>query len=105
MQAKRVGASVFTVLLMAREVALLIVFGVDALTPLGVAAWLFYLVPVCLTLYSNNPRLPLIVAMAATVLMRCGSPRRGGRARASSLRRPLLGHTGDAIMDALQAWP
>ncbi|WP_404994288.1 response regulator [Cupriavidus pauculus] len=66
-------------------VALLIVFGVDALTPLGVAAWLFYLVPVCLTLYGNNPRLPLIVAMAATVLIGVGyvvSP--------SAMVRPML---------------
>ncbi|MFJ5382035.1 response regulator [Cupriavidus sp. CER94] len=53
-------------------VSMAVVFGMDALTPLGVAAWLFYLVPVCLTLYGNDPRLPLIVAAAGTVLIGIG---------------------------------
>ena len=53
-------------------VSLVVVFGVDALTPLGLAAWLFYLVPVCLSLYGHNPRLPLMAAAAATVLVGVG---------------------------------
>ncbi|WP_225934603.1 MULTISPECIES: response regulator [unclassified Cupriavidus] len=53
-------------------VTMAVVFGVDALTPLGLAAWLFYLVPVCLTLYGNNPKLPLITAAVATVLIGIG---------------------------------
>ncbi len=53
-------------------VAMVVVFGIDALTPLGIAAWLFYLVPVCLTLYSTDPRLPLITAAAGTLLIGIG---------------------------------
>ncbi|MDT6961430.1 response regulator [Cupriavidus sp. SZY C1] len=53
-------------------VSLVVVFGVDAMTPLGLAVWLFYLVPVCLSLYGNDARLPLITAAAATVLIGIG---------------------------------
>nr|WP_315595694.1 response regulator [uncultured Cupriavidus sp.] len=53
-------------------VAIVVVFGIDALTPLGIASWLFYLVPVCMTLYSADPRLPLISAAAGTVLIGIG---------------------------------
>lgn len=53
-------------------VSLAVVFAADAVTPLGVAAWLFYLVPVCLSLYGDNPRLPLIAAAASSVLLAIG---------------------------------
>lgn len=53
-------------------VALAVVFFADALTPLGVAAWLFYLVPVCLTLFADSPRLPLLTAAGTSVLLIAG---------------------------------
>ncbi|RZT36903.1 hybrid sensor histidine kinase/response regulator [Cupriavidus agavae] len=53
-------------------VAVAVVFGIDVLTPLGIAAWILYLVPVCLTLYGENPRLPLIIAAVITVLVGVG---------------------------------
>jgi signal transduction histidine kinase len=45
---------------------------VDALTPLGVASWLFYLVPLCLCLYVDKPRTPLLTAAAITLLIYVG---------------------------------
>ena len=53
-------------------VSMAVVFGMDALTPLGLAAWIFYLVPVCLTLYGNDAKLPLITAAVGTVLIGVG---------------------------------
>lgn len=41
----------------------------DIYTQLGVAVWIFYLVPVTLTLVLWNPMAPLYVAVVATVLM------------------------------------
>jgi len=45
---------------------------VDAATPLGVAGWVFYLVPVMLSIYGARPAMPLIVAAIATVLIGVG---------------------------------
>ncbi|GJG97532.1 response regulator [Cupriavidus pauculus] len=53
-------------------VSMAVVFGIDALTPLGLAAWIFYLVPVCLSLYGNDSRVPLIAAAVGTVLVGIG---------------------------------
>jgi len=53
-------------------VSVAIVFGIDVLTPLGLAVWVLYLVPVCLALYGENARLPLIAAAAVTVLVPVG---------------------------------
>ncbi|WP_342051509.1 MULTISPECIES: response regulator [unclassified Cupriavidus] len=53
-------------------VALAVVFVADALTPLGVTAWLFYLVPVCLALFSDSPRLPLLTAASTSILLVAG---------------------------------
>ncbi|WP_313818941.1 response regulator [Cupriavidus sp.] len=53
-------------------VSLAVVFAADAFTPLGLAAWLFYLIPICLSLYSDNPRLPLITAAVSSVLLAIG---------------------------------
>lgn len=46
-----------------------LVFVADAFTPLGLAAWMFYLVPIVLCLYEWRPRLPLLVAALATALV------------------------------------
>ncbi|CAG9185340.1 response regulator [Cupriavidus pampae] len=53
-------------------VALAVVFVADALTPLGVTAWLFYLVPVCLALFADSQRLPLLTAASASILLVVG---------------------------------
>jgi signal transduction histidine kinase/DNA-binding response OmpR family regulator len=53
-------------------------FAADLLTPLGVAVWIFYLVPLVLTLYGSRVNLPIAVAAACTVLIGVGlvmSPR------------------------------
>jgi CheY-like chemotaxis protein len=44
----------------------------DIGTPLGIAVWVLYLVPLALTLLLPNPALPLLVAAAATLLMGVG---------------------------------
>ncbi|MGV3617218.1 MAG: response regulator [Fimbriimonas sp.] len=41
----------------------------DLLTPLGIAVWLFYFIPVILTLYTWRPTIPVIIASITTVLI------------------------------------
>jgi CheY-like chemotaxis protein len=53
-------------------VSLAAVFVVDLLTPIGMAEWVFYLVPVALSFYSWRPRTPLLVAAACTALLAAG---------------------------------
>nr|WP_241202387.1 MULTISPECIES: response regulator [unclassified Caballeronia] len=48
---------------------LLIVFAVDWLTPLRVAIWVFYMLPVALCMWVDRPNVPFITAGAASVLM------------------------------------
>ena len=48
------------------------VFLADVYTPLGIAVWVFYLVPVVLTLFVWNPFVPALVAVVATVLIAVG---------------------------------
>ncbi|WP_207395634.1 response regulator [Bremerella alba] len=45
------------------------VFLIDLFTPLGIAVWIFYLVPVVLTLLVWRPQIPLYVASVLTLLM------------------------------------
>ncbi|HEY5959521.1 MAG TPA: ATP-binding protein, partial [Polyangiaceae bacterium] len=52
--------------------ALVAVFVADAITPLGIIVWIFYLVPVALTLYSWNPSAPIAVATASTLVVGAG---------------------------------
>jgi CheY-like chemotaxis protein len=56
----------------AMAVALAGVFVADLATPLGVAVWVIYLVPVGLTLFVWRPAVPFIVAAAATVAIIMG---------------------------------
>ncbi|MCD9122031.1 response regulator [Cupriavidus sp. UGS-1] len=44
----------------------------DLLTPLGVAEWIFYLLPICLCVFVDRPMMPLWTAAAATLLMAAG---------------------------------
>lgn len=45
------------------------VFAADFYTPLGVAVWVIYLIPVALTLFTTRPAMPLATATAVSVLM------------------------------------
>ncbi len=49
--------------------SLVAVFAIDLITPLGYGESVFYLVPVVLCSYVWNPRTPLLVAAACTVLL------------------------------------
>jgi signal transduction histidine kinase/CheY-like chemotaxis protein len=51
---------------------LLIVFAVDWLTPLRVAIWVFYMLPVALCMWVDRPTMPFITAGVASVLMFTG---------------------------------
>jgi len=51
---------------------LLIVFAVDWLTPLRVAIWVFYILPVALCMWVDRPNMPFIAAGAASVLTFAG---------------------------------
>ena len=51
---------------------LLIVFAVDWLTPLRVAIWVFYVLPVALCMWVDRPSMPFIAAGAASVLTFAG---------------------------------
>ncbi|PWK31273.1 response regulator [Cupriavidus plantarum] len=53
-------------------VALAVVFVADAVTPLGVTSWLFYLIPVCIALFADSPRLPLLTAASTSILLVVG---------------------------------
>ncbi len=48
------------------------VFFADVVTPLGVAVWVFYLVPLVLSLYTWRMNSPILVAMACTALIVVG---------------------------------
>jgi len=51
---------------------LLIVFAVDWLTPLRVAIWVFYMLPVALCMWADRPTVPFMTAGVASVLMFTG---------------------------------
>jgi signal transduction histidine kinase/DNA-binding response OmpR family regulator len=50
-------------------ISFLAVLAVDAVTPLGTAVWILYIVPVTLSLGLWTPAAPLLVAIAATIAM------------------------------------
>ncbi len=50
-------------------ISLLIVLVADFFTPLGVAVWIFHLVPVTMSLLLKSPRIPMLIAAVCTVLM------------------------------------
>jgi CheY-like chemotaxis protein len=53
--------------------AMVAVFAAELVTPLGIAEWVFYLVPVALSLFLWRPWAPLLVAAVATLLMAAGA--------------------------------
>jgi CheY-like chemotaxis protein/signal transduction histidine kinase len=50
-------------------VSLICVFAADVMTPLGVAVWVIYIVPLTLSLWLPRPAVPLYIATAVTVLI------------------------------------
>ncbi|WP_233161611.1 MULTISPECIES: response regulator [unclassified Achromobacter] len=50
-----------------------LIFGVDVITELGVAVWVFYIIPVTLSVFQRNKYLPLIVAFIETILIVAGT--------------------------------
>ncbi|CAG9183543.1 response regulator [Cupriavidus respiraculi] len=49
-----------------------VIFAIDLITPLGLAEWLFYLVPICLCIFAARPITALYTAGAATTLLIAG---------------------------------
>ena len=49
-----------------------LVFTIDALTPLGYAEWVFYVIPVAMCVLQNRPKLPIAVALALMPLVILG---------------------------------
>src|SRR5690606_10108512 len=45
------------------------VFVIDLLTPLGIAVWILYFLPIALTVLGRDPRAPMIAASISTLLM------------------------------------
>jgi len=77
------------------------VFLADLFTPLGIAVWIFYLLPLALTLYSRTPMLPLYVAVfcTAAVAMKLLSP-----FDTASVVDAWVGHTNRTLY-MLALWP
>ena len=48
------------------------VFILDLVTPLGLASWVFYLLPVLLTVQQPKPYLPYLIAGLQTILLAAG---------------------------------
>jgi len=53
-------------------VSLAIAFMSDVMTPRGITVWTIYFIPVALSLYVWRPRMPILVALVATVLIIAG---------------------------------
>ncbi|SAL61092.1 multi-sensor hybrid histidine kinase [Caballeronia arvi] len=57
---------------LAIALALAVVFAVDVLTPMRVAIWIFYLLPVVLCVWVDRPAVPIVTAGASALLMIAG---------------------------------
>ncbi len=52
--------------------SLAIVFAIDLLTPIRIAIWVFYMLPVVLCMWVNRPSVPLATAAVSAVLIMLG---------------------------------
>jgi len=52
--------------------SLVLVFVADLYTPLGIAVWVFYLVPIVLTFFGAHPTVPIVSAAAVSVVLPLG---------------------------------
>ncbi|HET9963146.1 MAG TPA: hypothetical protein VFQ34_12470, partial [Nitrospiraceae bacterium] len=59
-------------ILPATALSVVAVFVLDFNTQLGVAAWVFYFIPVVISYLAWHPRLPVLVAFIATVMTLVG---------------------------------
>jgi CheY-like chemotaxis protein len=50
-----------------------VIFAIDVVLPIGVAIWVFYMVPVVLSVFQRHKYLPLLVALAELILVVCGT--------------------------------
>ncbi|OZI37720.1 histidine kinase [Bordetella genomosp. 10] len=50
-----------------------LIFGVDVVTQLGVAVWVFYIIPVTLSVFQRNKYLPIVVAIIEMTLVIAGA--------------------------------
>jgi len=57
---------------LAIALALAVVFSIDVLTPMRVAIWVFYVLPVVLCVWADRPSVPIVTAGASAVLMIAG---------------------------------
>ncbi|MFC4274180.1 response regulator [Achromobacter aloeverae] len=49
-----------------------LIFGIDIVTELGIAVWVFYIIPVTLSVFQRNKYLPLVVAIIEMALIIAG---------------------------------
>ncbi|WP_277187493.1 response regulator [Caballeronia sp. BR00000012568055] len=73
---------------LAIAIALGVVFAIDVLTPMRVAIWVFYVLPVVLCMWLDRPSAPIAVAVASSALMVGGYA--FSTADASGVREVLL---------------
>ncbi|SAL75922.1 multi-sensor hybrid histidine kinase [Caballeronia peredens] len=57
---------------LAIAIALAAVFAIDLLTPMRVAIWVFYVLPVVLCVWANRPAVPIVTALVSSALMIAG---------------------------------
>ncbi|GJH17073.1 response regulator [Caballeronia novacaledonica] len=57
---------------LAIALSLAVVFSIDVLTPMRVAIWIFYVLPVVLCVWADRPSVPIVTAGASAVLMIAG---------------------------------
>ena len=57
---------------LAIALTLAVVFSIDVLTPMRVAIWIFYVLPVVLCVWADRPSVPIVTAGASAALMIAG---------------------------------
>ncbi|MDR5838147.1 response regulator [Caballeronia sp. LZ034LL] len=53
-------------------ITLAVVFAIDVLTPMRVAIWVFYMLPVVMCVWVDRPSVPIVTAVASSALMIAG---------------------------------
>ncbi|WP_061135008.1 response regulator [Caballeronia fortuita] len=57
---------------LAIAITLAVVFSIDVLTPMRIAIWVFYVLPVVLCVWVDRPAVPIVTAVASAALMIAG---------------------------------
>jgi CheY-like chemotaxis protein len=50
-----------------------LIFAIDIVLPIGIAIWVFYMVPVVLSVFQRHKYLPLLIALTQMILVVCGT--------------------------------